>query len=347
MALEGNRRALGKIGLVLAGLLGVAASDPTSAEAPSFAPKVLVVTMFGGEAKPWLEGETLTRRIAVPGLAKAYPEIACTDSALCVMTTGMGYANAASSISALVFGGRFDLSKTYFLIAGIAGVDPAQGTLGSAYWARYAIDGGLQNEIDAREMPAGWSTGYVAIGAAGPGQKVDLRYGSEIYRLNEDLLQAAYGLSKDVPLSDSDAAKAYRAKYQSGPAASPPAVSICDTISSDTWWHGARLGAAMQAWAKLITDGAANVCTTQQEDNATLTALKRGSDAGLLDFDRVALLRTASNFDREAPGQTAAESLSARSGGYPPSVTNAYRVAGALAHAVVSDWRRWSAGPPK
>jgi purine nucleoside permease len=347
MAPEGNRRALGKIGLVLAGLLGVAASDPTSAEAPSFAPKVLVVTMFGGEAKPWLEGETLTRRIAVPGLAKAYPEIACTDSALCVMTTGMGYANAASSISALVFGGRFDLSKTYFLIAGIAGVDPAQGTLGSAYWARYAIDGGLQNEIDAREMPAGWSTGYVAIGAAGPGQKVDLRYGSEIYRLNEDLLQAAYGLSKDVPLSDSDAAKAYRAKYQSGPAASPPAVSICDTISSDTWWHGARLGAAMQAWAKLITDGAANVCTTQQEDNATLTALKRGSDAGLLDFDRVALLRTASNFDREAPGQTAAESLSARSGGYPPSVTNAYRVAGALAHAVVSDWRRWSAGPPK
>jgi hypothetical protein len=82
MAPEGNRGALGKIGLVLAGLLGVSASDPARAEAPSFAPKVLVVTMFGGEAKPWLEGETLTRRIAVPGLAKAYPEIACTDSAL-------------------------------------------------------------------------------------------------------------------------------------------------------------------------------------------------------------------------------------------------------------------------
>jgi purine nucleoside permease len=347
MAPEGNCGALGKIGLVLAGLLGVAASDPACAQAPPFAPRVLVVTMFGGEAKPWLEGETLTRRIAVPGLAKAYPEIACTDGALCVMTTGMGYANAASSISALVFGGRFDLSKTYFLIAGIAGVDPGQGTLGSALWARYAIDGGLQNEIDAREMPAGWGTGYLAIGAGAPGQKVDLRYGSEIYRLNEDLLQAAYRLSKDVPLGDSDAAKAYRAKYQSGPAASPPAVAICDTISSDTWWHGAKLGAAMQAWAKLITDGAANVCTTQQEDNATLTALKRGSDAGLLDFNRVALLRTASNFDREAPGQTAAESLAARSGGYLPSVTNAYRVAGALAHAVVADWANWSAGPAK
>src|ERR1700689_2873905 len=230
MAPEGNRGALGKIGLVLAGLLGVSASDPARAEAPSFAPKVLVVTMFGGEAKPWLEGETLTRRIAVPGLAKAYPEIACTDGALCVMTTGMGYANAASSLSALVYGGRFDLSKTYFLIAGIAGVDPAQGTLGSVHWARYAIDGGLQNEIDVREAPAGWSTGYLAIGAGAPGQKAELRYGGEVYRLDEDLLQAAYKLTKDVKLSDGDAAKAYRARYEAGPATTAPEVTTCDTI---------------------------------------------------------------------------------------------------------------------
>jgi purine nucleoside permease len=40
------------------------------------------------------------------------------------MTTGMGYANAASSMAALAFGGPFDLTKTYVLIAGIAGVDP-------------------------------------------------------------------------------------------------------------------------------------------------------------------------------------------------------------------------------
>ena len=67
-------------------------------------------------------------------------------------------------------------------------------------------------------------------------------------------------------------------------------------------------------------------------------------DAG---FNRVAVLRSASNFDREAPGQTAAESLAARSGGYLPSVANAYRVGGALAHAIVADWETWSVGPPK
>ncbi len=330
-----------------AGLLSIAAAGPAFAQAAPFAPKALVITMFGGEAKPWLEGESLTRKFAVPGFTKAFPDLSCTDGGLCVMTTGMGYANAASSISVLAFSGRFDLSKTYFLIAGIAGVDPAYGTLGSAHWARYAIDGGLQNEIDAREAPADWSTGYVAIGAGAPGQKVALRYGSEIYRLDEALLQAAYRLTKDVKLADGDAAEAYRAKYGSGPGAAPPEVTICDTVSSDTWWHGAKLAEAMEAWAKLVTDGAAEACTTQQEDNATLTALERGSDAQLLDFHRVAVLRTASNFDREAPGQSAAESLAANSGGYLPAVANAYRVGGALAHAIVADWDAWSRGPPK
>jgi len=264
-----------------------------------------------------------------------------------MMTTGMGYANAASSVAALVFGGRFDLTKTYVLISGIAGVDPAQGTLGSAHWARFVIDGGLQNEIDPREAPADWTSGYLAIGAPAPGEKAEPRYGDEVYRLNEDLLQAAFRLTRDADLVDSDAAKTYRVKYSEPAATAPPQVSICDTISSDTWWHGARLGGAMEAYARLVSNGEANPCTTQQEDNATLTALKRGADAGLIDFNRIAVLRTASNFDREAPGQSAAESLRARSGGYLPSVANAHRLSAKLANAIVEDWGTWSAGPPK
>jgi purine nucleoside permease len=311
------------------------------------APKVLVITMFGGEAKPWLDGDTLDQKIPVPGLSKDYPNVMCSDAGLCVMTTGMGHANAASSIAALVFGGRFDLTKTYVLISGIAGVDPAQGTLGSAHWARFVIDGGLQNEIDPREAPADWTSGYLAIGAPAPGEKAEPRYGDEVYRLNEDLLQAAFRLTRDADLVDSDAAKTYRVKYSEPAATAPPQVSICDTISSDTWWHGARLGAAMEAYARLVTNGEANPCTTQQEDNASLTALKRGADAGLIDFSRIAVLRTASNFDREAPGQSAAESLRARSGGYFPSVANAHRLAAKLANAIVENWATWSAGPPK
>ena len=53
----------------------------------------------------------------------------------------------------------------------------------------------------------------------------------------------------------------------------------------DTYWHGSMIAEGMEEWAKAVTDGAANYCTTQMEDNATLTALRRGADAGLLDFE--------------------------------------------------------------
>ncbi len=328
--------------LVASGLVAPAAADE-----PAFAPKVLVVTMFGGEAKPWVEGEPLTRKIAVPGLSPAYPAVACTDAGLCVMTTGMGFANAASSLAAVLFSRQFDLTRTYVIIAGIAGIDPAKGTLGSAAWARWAVDGGLQHEIDPREAPPDWPAGYFAFGAAGPGQKGELNYGSEVFRLDEDLLQAAFKATRNVELADDDAAKAYRARYGSPPASAPPVVTICDTISSDTWWFGARLEAAMEARARLATDGAADPCTTQQEDNATLAALKRGAQAGLVDFSRVAVLRAGADFDREPPGQGAVDALNAKTGGYPISVANAYRVAGRLAQEISSDWAAWSAGPPK
>ena len=238
-----------------AGLLGlIAGSLPLALSAQEasqrISPKVIVITMFAGEAKPWLDHERFTQKVSVPGLSKTFPDVSCTDAGLCLMTTSMGYANAASSVSALIYSNRFDLSRTYFLIAGIAGVDPMDGTLGSAHWARFAVDGGLQNVIDAREIPSDWSTGYVAIGAGRPGEKVELKYGSEVYRLNEELLQKAYILTKDVELADGDAAKAYRSRYTAAPANAAPRVSICDTISMDTWWHGSKLGTAMEAWAR-------------------------------------------------------------------------------------------------
>ena len=72
----------------------------------------------------------------MPGLSKAFPDVRCDAAGLCLMTTAMGFANAATSVSAAL-SDAFDLRHTYFLIAGIAGVDPNDGTLGGAYWARY------------------------------------------------------------------------------------------------------------------------------------------------------------------------------------------------------------------
>ncbi|MDN5926075.1 MAG: purine nucleoside permease [Hyphomicrobiales bacterium] len=332
----------------------VPATGPAAAQekAAAITPKVLVVTMFEvpgdapGEAQRWIENEKLTTRIAIPGLSKAFPDLLCNEEGLCLVTTAMGYANAASSISALVLSDRLDLSHSYILIAGIAGVDPADGTLGSAHWARYAIDGGLQWQIDARQIPKAWSTGRLGIFSPTPKDKPKPDYGTEIFHLNEPLTKRAYELSKDVKLEDGDKAKEYRAHYQNPPANQPPAISICDTVSTDTWWHGSLTSKAMNDWAKLMTDGVANYCTTQQEDNATLTALSRGAGMGRIDMSRVALLRTASNFDQEYPGQTPDQSLHAESGGFIPSVENAYLVGSRLTHAIVSDWPSWKDGVP-
>ncbi len=328
--------------------------------------KVMVITMFElagavpGETQYWINNEHLTDAITVPGLSPNFPQVLCTppntnnrdkdkgSSDLCAITTDQGYANAATSITAMWASGLFDFSNTYFLIAGIAGVDPQDGTLGSAAWARYAIDYGLGHEIDAREMEPGWPYGYTGFGPVAPGVKPTRVVGTEVYQLNEALLQKAYGLTKGLTLKDNAASQAYRALYTNYPntAMQPPKVMICDSVAIDTYWHGAYLSQRANDWAKLLTGGAANYCMTNEEDNATLTALKRGSLAGKLNFDRVAVLRTASNFDQPHPGQTPYQSLTTRSGGFIPSLQNAYLVGSTLAHNIIGDWEHWQQGVP-
>ena len=48
------------------------------------------------------------------------------------IVTGMTLANAGPSMMALGVDPRFDLTHAYFLVAGIAGVDPKRGSVGSA-----------------------------------------------------------------------------------------------------------------------------------------------------------------------------------------------------------------------
>jgi purine nucleoside permease len=252
----------------------------------------------------------------------------------------MGHANAAASIMALAFSHRFDLHRTYFLVSGIAGINPHQGTLGSVAWARYLVDFGLQWELDARAIPADWQSGYLGIDTKSGADKPALRYRTEVFQLNATLLQRAYALSRDVALSDSAAARAYRAKYAYAPANRPPAVIQCDTISSDTWFSGTALGKRAQAWTQMLTDGSGTYCTTQQEDNATFEALQRAASAGLVDLNRVAVMRAGSDFDRPpAAGSDIVNLLNYNDqGGFQPAIDNLYRAGSPLVRAIVKNW---------
>jgi purine nucleoside permease len=335
-------------------LVLAAAAPLTPAQTPTPAApralKVLIIAMFEPEAAPWIEPMKLTESIPVPGLLPESPALRCNADDVCLLTAGMGHANVAASTMAVALDPRFDLRQTYVLIAGIAGIDPARGTLGTAAWARYLVDVGIAHELDAREMPRGWASGYFGIMTKGPGEKPKLEYHTEVAQLDEALLQKALALSRNATLADSDAAKAYRKRYKQAAAHQPPAVTQCDTLGGDTWWHGNKLGEHARAWTRLLTDGQGVYCTTQQEDNATYNALARATAAGRADVKRLAVLRTASNFDRPHSGQSAYASLMASTagttGGFVPATHNLYAVGGLLVNDIVAHWDQWRVGVP-
>ena len=335
--------------LALIALLSLSAFTFAEDRPAPVAVRVLVISMFQPEATPWLEALHMDRDITVPGLPEENPAVHCNPDAVCLMTTGMGHANAAASLMAVLYSGRFDLRQTYFLIAGIAGIDPAQGTIGSAAWARYAVSSALAHEIDARDLPKGWQDGYFAVLGDSPDSMPQFEYKSELFRLNEALVQRAFALSKSAVLADSDALKAYRAHYPSAPANQPPGVVLCDTVSADTWWLGNHLGNHARHWVKLLTHGDGVYCTSQQEDNATLTALTRAAHAGLVDFQRIAILRSGSDFDRPYPHQDALAGLRAQlqmPDAFHLATVNLERAGMPLVDEIAHHWDRWQAGVP-
>lgn len=310
--------------------------------------KVMIVNMAFLEGQGFIDALGLDRKVAVDGLYPGAREVLCNAAGVCQVTIGMGYANAAASMTALLFRSGLDLSRAYFIIAGIGGVDPAKGTIGSAAWARWVVDHGFAHEIDAREMPEGWPYGYFGVGAASPPDPPSNDYTAAVFRLDDGLVAAAYALSKDAVLEDSPAAQRFRKNFPEAPANQPPKVIVCDVVSSDTWFGGTALNLRARDWTLLLTGGDGDYCMSAQEDNATLEVLSRGAAAEKIDMARVAVLRAASDFASPYEGQTDADSLvnSMEQGGLSPSTANLYRAAGPLMAAIVADWPAWRNGVP-
>jgi len=109
------------------------------------------------------------------------------------------------------------------------------------------------------------------------------------------------------------------------------------------------LGEHARRWTRLLTGGQGVYCTTQQEDNAVLAALTRGSQSGLIDLRRIAVLRSGSDFDRPYPHQGALESLKAQLA-LPDAVrisaVNLVHAGMPLVDAIVQHWDLWQHGVP-
>src|ERR1700674_5781661 len=136
--------------------------------------KVVVVAMFErgedtgdtpGEYQLWVEHEQLDQIISLPA---GYHHVRLNNDGVLGILTGVGTAKAAASVMAVGLNPRFDFSKAYWIVAGIGGGDPADVSLGSAVWAEHVVDGDLAYEIDARQIPEKWTTGYVPLGKGTP-----------------------------------------------------------------------------------------------------------------------------------------------------------------------------------
>lgn len=237
-----------------------------------------------------------------------FPHVHCTaDYQICQVTTGESEINAASTISSVVLSDKFDLTSTYFMIAGIAGVSPKWSTTGGVALNRYAVQVALQYEFDAREMPENFTTGYWGFDTYLPDTMPGEWYGTEVFEVNEDLRQLAYKFASKANLSDSTVAAAYRARYAGNgeiytAGTQPPSVVLCDGATSDVYYSGTLLADAFDNTTTLWTNGTGNYCMTAQEDNATLEVLLRAAIEGLVDFARIIVMRTGSDFDRPPQG---------------------------------------------
>ncbi|MET0534045.1 MAG: purine nucleoside permease [Steroidobacter sp.] len=310
--------------------------------------KVVVVAMYeigaitgdqAGEFQLWVEREKLDKVYPFP---MGEYELRMNDRGLLAICTGGGITNATASIMALGSDPRFDLSKAYWLVAGIAGGDPLDVSLGTAAWSRSVVDGDLLYEIDAREIPKEWPYGLLPLGAKKPNDKADGWTVDTInFPLNEGLAKWAYQLTREHPVKDSAGIAEFRAQFKGyDNAVKPPFVTMGESLASSTYWHGEQMNRWANDWVRLQSGADRNFMMTNMEDSGTLTALRRLARVQLVDLQRVMVLRTASNYTMPPPGQSAAWSTTAP---YPeqglPAVEAAYQVGNRVVQYLLKEWQ--------
>jgi purine nucleoside permease len=324
-------------------------------------PKVVIVVYFEvgrdtgdkpGELQQWVERDHLTRVIDVPGMSRGVR--ANADGSEIAVTVGPGQIRPAANVMALGNDPRFDLRASYWLINGIAGVSPHDGSLASAFWTDYVINGEWAHELDAREIPRGWSDGFVALGTSSPGERRsaagsanDVRTwpatgahiddAGAVVRLNPHLLRWAYEHTKAMTLPATPAMRQAELLFRHDPAAAEPArVRIGANIATETFWHGAKMDAWAHRWVTFMTDGRAKLATTAENDSGTLVALYSLTQSGRANWNRALVLRTCSNFDMQNDNQTAPQSLYNLWHGTFPAYFSALDMAYNVGHRVVA-----------
>lgn len=332
----------------IAALFAVLFTTFANAQAKPWPIRAVIVTTFEigadtgdapGEFQLWVEREHLDQVIDFP--AGVHPLRTNKEHTILGMVSGPTLVNATASMMALGLDQRFDLTHAYFLINGIAGVDPHDASIGSAVWANYVV-GDVMRSIDPREMPKEWPYGYFPIGSHAPRPKELPNHPwmpSNVYPLNHKLVAWAFAQTKDLKLIDDEKVATFRADFKNMPNAQrPPFVLIGDTFASNNYWHGEKMTEFANDWVSMYTHGKGNFVTTQMEDSGFMGAIQRLAKIHRVDADRVLVLRTGSNYTMQRPGHTAADSVTAPYIGTHVAVESAWLCGSTVLHKLTQNW---------
>jgi purine nucleoside permease len=346
-----------------------AAQEPPVPVLPAIKPipvKVIVIANFEpgedtgdapGEFQFWAEREKLTEVIPIKG---ALHPLRRNADGLYGMVWGSPdtmLGGVAEQLTALLLDPRFDFTHTYWLFTGISGVDPQLASVGSAAWSRWVVQGDTLREFDDREVAKDWPYGLFAIGANAPnmlpGNTQDFAGFTDVgklamsVKLNPGLTQWAYDMTKDVPIPDSPALQAARAKWAGYPnAQKPPFVLLGETLGSVRYWHGPGRTQWARDWVKLWTNGKGRFAMTNMESQSMAGAMAIAAKQKLVDPDRVLVLRTGSNPSMPPPGKSAVESVADEGAGQVAAFEANYRVGVPVVHELLKNWDRYKDAIP-
>ena len=319
--------------------------------------RVVVVTMFEigkdtgdlpGEFQLWYERQKLTQRYA---FAHQHDLFMNPTTGVLGMVTGEGTANSSTAVMELGMDPRFDLSHAYWIVAGIAGINPHYASIGSAAWARYIVDGDLAYQIDSREIPGNWSTGLFPLESKRPFDPQAKPAAGQLFELDPELVRWAYGLTRNVALVDDAQMRRVRGQYREPNARRPPFVLLGDNLASMRFWDGRLMNDWADHWVKFWTHGKGQMVTSAMEDSGTLVALTYLGHSGRVDSHRVLVLRTGSDFTVPPPGETPARAVARESestyAALGPAVEAAYRVGSPVVEALVTHWTEYREHPPR
>jgi len=126
----------------------------------------------------------------------------------------------------------------------------------------------------------------------------------------------------------------------------PPRVLKGNVLATGTFLVGKFMNTWTENWVRYWSQDKAMFTMTAEENAGYAQALTFLSQVHTIDFDRVLVLRSASDYTVPYPGQTAAELLNSDASGtgysaFLESLRNVYLTGSAIVNEIVDNWPKY------